>query len=36
MVAMQRLLSVIGLLQWLFFGFLLPSNGCYGCQINLL
>ena len=28
MVARQRLLSVIGLLQWLLFEFLLPSNSC--------
>ena len=33
-VARQRLLSMIGILQWLFFEFLLPSNSCYGCRIN--
>ena len=31
----QRLLSMIGLLQWLFFEFLLPSNSYYGCRIIL-
>ncbi len=35
MVARQWLLSVIDPLQWLFCEFLLPSNSCYGCLINL-
>ena len=33
MVSRQWLLSVVGLLQQLFFEFLLPSNSCYDCRI---